>query len=87
MCKLHKSNYKKLLKRNYKQHLYDFLFYNRCSIVDYYAHYEVAMAVAEKEQLNNSSSYSGLDVFGGNSYEKELQLCKEVGADVENSRP
>ena len=29
-----------------------------------------------------SSSYSGLDVFEGNSYEKELKLCQELGADV-----
>ena len=41
------------------------------------------MAVAEMKQKNTYASYSGLDVFGGNSYEKELQLCKEVGADVE----
>ena len=30
-----------------------------------------------------SSSYSGLDVFGGNSYETELKLCQEMGADVQ----
>ena len=30
-----------------------------------------------------SSSYSGLNVFGGNSYEKELKLCQELGADVQ----
>ena len=30
-----------------------------------------------------SSSYSGLDVFEGNSYEKELKLCQELGADVQ----
>ena len=30
-----------------------------------------------------SSSYSGLDVFSGNSYENELKLCQEMGADVQ----
>jgi uncharacterized protein (DUF342 family) len=30
-----------------------------------------------------SSGYSGLGVFDGNSYERELKLCGEVGADVE----
>ena len=30
-----------------------------------------------------SSSYSGLDVFGGHSYEKELSLCQDMGADVQ----
>ncbi len=34
-------------------------------------------------QSQASGSYSGLDVFGGNSYEKELALCKQAGADVE----
>ena len=33
-----------------------------------------------------SSSYSGLDVFGGNSYESELKLCEEMGADVQKLR-
>ena len=30
-----------------------------------------------------SSSYSGLNVFGENSYERELKLCQELGADVQ----
>ena len=30
-----------------------------------------------------SGSYSGLDVFGGSSYERELKLCQELGADVQ----
>lgn len=42
------------------------------------------MAIADNLQEKDAGSkYSGLDVFGGNSYEKELQLCKEVGANVE----
>ncbi len=41
------------------------------------------MSVSEMEQENSTTTYSGLDVFGGNSYEKELQLLKEAGADVE----
>lgn len=30
-----------------------------------------------------SGSYSGLNVFDGNSYERELKLCQELGADVQ----
>ncbi|MCR5402528.1 MAG: FapA family protein [Butyrivibrio sp.] len=40
------------------------------------------MAAIDNDRTGTSSSYSGLDSFGGNSYEKELALCKELGADV-----
>ena len=40
------------------------------------------MATTTTEQYTESS-YSGLDVFDGNSYENELKLCQEMGADVE----
>lgn len=41
------------------------------------------MAENDNERTGFKSSYSGLDSFGGNSYEKELALCKELGANVE----
>ncbi len=41
------------------------------------------METAPKGQHNSVASYSGLGAFDGNSYEKELELCREVGADVE----
>ena len=39
------------------------------------------MAETETRKLN--TPYSGLDAFGDNSYERELELCRQVGADVE----
>ena len=41
------------------------------------------MAAAETGRMNNTGTYMGLDAFGDNSYERELELCREVGADVE----
>ncbi len=41
------------------------------------------MPLTDDIQLNSMNTYSGLDAFGENSYERELDLCKEIGADVE----
>lgn len=43
---------------------------------------EVFMPSAAAYELN-TATYSGLDSFGDNSYERELELLKEIGADVE----
>ncbi len=39
------------------------------------------MAETQTRQINKA--YSGLDAFGENSYERELDLLKQIGADVE----
>ena len=41
------------------------------------------MAETTYDQLNSSGAGYGLGVFDGNSYDKELRLCAEVGADVD----
>jgi uncharacterized protein (DUF342 family) len=41
------------------------------------------MAATGTDQIDQKSTYSGLNSFGENSLERELELCKEVGADVE----
>ncbi len=41
------------------------------------------MASADTAQLNRTGTPMGLDAFGDNSYERELELCKEAGADVD----
>ncbi|RKM61025.1 DUF342 domain-containing protein [Butyrivibrio sp. CB08] len=41
------------------------------------------MATNETNMLNSGSTYSGLDSFGDNTYERELELCRQFGADVE----
>ncbi len=40
------------------------------------------MATAETK-TSSASTYTGLDSFDDNAYEKELSLCKQFGADVE----
>ncbi len=41
------------------------------------------MSTPEKDLLDEFSEYSGLDSFNQNALEKELEYCKQLGADVE----
>ncbi|WP_026652225.1 DUF342 domain-containing protein [Butyrivibrio proteoclasticus] len=40
------------------------------------------MAAAEVELIDDLNIYKGLDSFNSNVYEKEIEKCKELGADV-----
>ena len=44
------------------------------------------MATQETDLISEFNVYSGLDSFDQNSLEKELDLCKYAGADVDKLR-
>ena len=41
------------------------------------------MTLQDDELVNELNSYAGLESFNKNAYERELELCANLGADVE----